>query len=88
MNFITNTLKENTILIYYLQTVSLVYEMEIEDVYEDFYEDKSLFDFSDYLQDSSFAANGGEIKKTNGVNKSVVKNIRHKENINALFNKK
>ena len=27
---------------------SLVYEMKTEDVYRDFYEDKSLSDFSDY----------------------------------------
>ena len=33
---------------------SLVYEIEINDVYEDFYEDKDLFDFSDYQKDSSF----------------------------------
>ena len=29
-------------------------EIEIKDVYEDFYEDKDLFDFSDYRKDSSF----------------------------------
>ena len=33
---------------------SLVYETETEDVYEDFYKDKDLFDFSDYPQDSKF----------------------------------
>ena len=35
-------------------TGSLVYENEIEDVYEDFYRDKNLFDISDYAQDSKF----------------------------------
>ena len=35
-------------------TGSLVYENEIEDVYEDFYRDKNLFDLSDYAQDSRF----------------------------------
>ena len=29
-------------------TDSLVYEIKTEDFYEDFYEDKNLFDFSDY----------------------------------------
>ena len=33
---------------------SLVYEIETNDVYEDFYEEKSLFDFSDYPNDSRF----------------------------------
>ena len=37
-------------LTYYLQTQdSLVYEIETEDVYEDFYEDKSLFDSSGHF---------------------------------------
>ena len=34
-------------LIYYLHTL-IVYEIKTEDVYEDFYKNKSLFDFSDY----------------------------------------
>ena len=29
-------------------TAALVYETKTEDVYEDFHEDKNLFDFSDY----------------------------------------
>ena len=33
---------------------SLVYEIKTEDVYEDFSKDKSLFDLSDYPQDSTF----------------------------------
>ena len=33
---------------------SLVYEIEPDDVYEDFYEDKNLLDFSDYPRDSKF----------------------------------
>ena len=32
----------------FTDTGSLGYEIEIEDVYENFYEDKNLFDFSDY----------------------------------------
>ena len=33
---------------------SLVYEIKTEDVYEDFYKDKNLFDFSDYALNSKF----------------------------------
>ena len=33
---------------------SLIYETKTEDVYEDFYENKSLFDFSDHPDDSKF----------------------------------
>ena len=35
-------------------TDSLVFETETDDVYEDFYENKNLFDFSDYAKDSIF----------------------------------
>ena len=38
----------------FTDTDSLVYEIKTEDVYEDFYQDKSLFDFSDYPLDSKF----------------------------------
>ena len=34
------------------ETDGLVYETEIEHVYENFYGGKDLFDFSDYPQDS------------------------------------
>ena len=36
----------------FTDTDSLVYEIKTEDVYENFYEDKDLLDFSDYPQDS------------------------------------
>ena len=36
----------------FTDTESLVYEIETKDVYEDFYEDKNLFVFSDYPKDS------------------------------------
>ena len=39
-------------LLFMIQTV-LVYEIKTRDVYEDFYEDKDLFDFSDYPSDST-----------------------------------
>ena len=38
----------------FTDTDSLVYEIKTEDVYEDFYQDKNLFDFSDYPLDSIF----------------------------------
>ena len=48
---------------------SLVYETETEDVYQDFYKDKDLFDFSDYPQDSKFF---------DSVNKQVVGKMKDK----------
>ena len=33
---------------------SLVYEVETDNIYEDFYENKNLIDFSDYPEDSKF----------------------------------
>ena len=38
----------------FTDTESLVYEIKTDNVYEDFYEDKNLFDLSDYLRDSKF----------------------------------
>ena len=38
----------------FTDTGSLVYEIETENVYEDFYEHKNLFYFSDDLRDSKF----------------------------------
>ena len=38
----------------FTDTDSLVYEIKTEDVYEDFYQDKNLFDFSDYPLHSKF----------------------------------
>ena len=41
------------------------------------------------LQMHSFIVVDGEkVKKAKGVNKNVVKNMRHKESVDALFNKK
>ena len=37
---------------------------------------------------SLIAVDGEKVKKAKGVNKNVAKNIRHKECIDALFNKK
>ena len=38
----------------FTDTDSLVYEIKADDVYQDFFEDKSLFDFSDYFKDLQF----------------------------------
>ena len=38
----------------FTDTVSLIYEIKTEDAYEDFYQDKNLFDFSDYPLNSKF----------------------------------
>ena len=49
----------------FTDTDSLVYEIKTEDVCEDFYEDKNLFDFSDYRLDLKFfdPVNGKAIGK-------------------------
>ena len=38
----------------FTDTDSLVYEIKKLDVYEDFYQDKNLFDFSEYSSNSKF----------------------------------
>ena len=38
----------------FTDTDSLIHEIKTEDVYEDFYQDKNLFDFSEYPLDSKF----------------------------------
>ena len=38
----------------FTDTDSLVYEIKTDDVYEDFYENKNLFNLSDYSRDSTF----------------------------------
>ena len=42
---------KNSAKLLFTDTDSLVYEIKTEDVYENFYEDKDLFDFGDYPQD-------------------------------------
>ena len=99
---------------------SLIYGFKTKYIYEDFYEDKNLFDFSDYPRNSkifdpvnkkvigkmkgkfkgkiisefiglnskmySFVeVDGKESEKQKGVNRGVVRGIRHKELIDALF---
>ena len=59
-------------------TDSLVYEIETDNVYEDFHGNKNLFGFSDYPQDSKFFGH---------VNKKVVGKIKDefKGKIISLF---
>ena len=108
--------------LFFTDTYSLVYEIETEEIYEDFYRHKNLFDFRYYQQDSKFfnpinqkvigkmkdefkakiinefsglkskmyylvTVGNEEIKKAKGVNKNTVKNAKHKEYVDALFNK-
>ena len=47
-NYIKRKLNANLL---FTGTDSLVYEIQADDGYEDFYEDKYLFHFSDYPQD-------------------------------------
>ena len=40
--------------LWFADTNSLVYEIETNDAYENFYENKNLFDCRNYLKDSKF----------------------------------
>ena len=44
----------NSAKLLFKDTDSLVYEIKTDDVYEGFYEDKRLFEFSDYPKDRQF----------------------------------
>ena len=52
----------------FTDTDSLVYEIKTEDFYEDFYEDRNLFDFSHYPPNSKYF---------DPVNKKVIGKIKH-----------
>ena len=54
MTFITTSLKEVLMLDCYLLTDSLTYEIRSEDVCEEFFKHKHLFDLSNYPKDSKF----------------------------------
>ena len=70
-----------------------MYAIETDEVYEDFYEDRNVFDFSDYPKHSRFYDPVNkkwlvrEIKKSKDVNKNVIESIRHKEYVNVLFSR-
>ena len=44
----------NKVKLFFIDTDSLYYEIETNDVYQDFWNDKEKFDFSDYLENSKF----------------------------------
>ena len=44
----------------YLLTDSLAYETKLEDIYEEFFRHKHLFDFSNYPKDSKFFGEANE----------------------------
>ena len=72
----------------FTNTDSLVYDLETGDVYEDFYQDKSLFGFSEFVglklkMYSLISVDDKEVTKAKGVNKK----IRHKEFVDVLLNK-
>ena len=54
MSFITSKLEQNIIIFQFTDTDRSVYETQTNDVYEDFYEDKNMFDFCDYSKYSEF----------------------------------
>ena len=51
---IHGTKQDNSANLLITDTDSLVYETEMDDIYEDFYKNKNLLDFSDYLEDSKY----------------------------------
>ena len=51
---IHGTKQDNSANLLITDTDSLVYETETDDIYEDFYKNKNLLDFSDYLEDSKY----------------------------------
>ena len=73
MTSITITLKENMMLNCYLQT-QIAYEIKTEDIYENFYKDKDLLDFSNYPKDSNFfyPSNTKEIGKIKDESKGKI----------------
>ena len=55
MIFTTTLLKKNfSAELLFTDTDSLTYEIKSENVYKEFYKCKDLFDFSNYLKDSTF----------------------------------
>ena len=54
MTSITILLKKNDAELLFTGTDSFTYEIKSEDVYEEFFKRKHLFDFSNYLKDQNF----------------------------------
>ena len=54
MTSITILLKKNDAELLFTGTDSFTYEIKSEDIYEEFFKRKHLFDFSNYPEDSKF----------------------------------
>ena len=60
-DFHNNFIKKNfNAELLFTDTDSLTYEIKLENVYEEFYKWKDLFDFSNYLKDSKFFDNANK----------------------------
>ena len=57
MIFITTLLKKINAELLFIDTDSLTYEIKLEDVYEEFFKYKNLFDFSNFSKDFKFYDN-------------------------------
>ena len=57
-------------------TDSLIYYIEAENVYEDFYKDKELFDFSNYPKDSKYYANNLVVGKMKDETRKTTMNLK------------
>ena len=74
----------------FTETGSLAYKIKTGDVYEDFYEDKYLFDFSNYPKDSKFydPSSMNEIGKMKDESEGKIKDefVGFKSKMNSLTN--
>ena len=70
----------------FTDTYSLTYEIKSENVYEEFYRWKDLFDFSNYSKDSKFFDNAN--KKVVGKMKNEYGGVNIDEFVENVFNKK
>ena len=75
-NYIKNEYGNNSRLLF-TDTDSLTYEIKTKNVYEDFCNDKKMFDFSNYLTKSKYYDNS---------NKLVVGNIKDEASVIAIEN--
>ena len=68
MSSITNEIKNkngNKSRLLFTDTDSLMYEIKTEDVYEDFSNDKEMFDFSNYSTDSKYINDSNKLTVVN-----------------------
>ena len=74
MIFTATLLKKFDAELLFTDTYSLTYEIKSEDVYEEFFKHKHLFDFSNYPEDSKFfyQANKNVIGKMNDASEGKI----------------